>query len=81
MCGIIGSFGPFVPPNWLEASLIHISHRGPDSRGIVRLPNSLAMGAVRLAMTDPHPRSNQPMQDSDSGDILTFNGKSLTIRN
>lgn len=75
MCGIIGSFGPFVPPNWLEASLIHISHRGPDSRGIVRLPNSLAMGAVRLAMTDPHPRSNQPMQDSDSGDILTFNGE------
>jgi asparagine synthase (glutamine-hydrolysing) len=75
MCGIIGAFGPAIPLNWPEASLVCISHRGPDSSGLVKLPNSLTMGAVRLAMTDPHPRSNQPMADSDSGDILTFNGE------
>jgi asparagine synthase (glutamine-hydrolysing) len=33
------------------------------------------MGSTRLAMTDPHPRSNQPMHDSQSGDVLTFNGE------
>ena len=75
MCGIIGAFGPSVPSHWLEASLVHLSHRGPDSSELITLPNSLSMGAVRLAMTDPHPRSNQPMEDPDSGDILTFNGE------
>jgi len=75
MCGILGAFGPSIPPDWIEESLSYISHRGPDSRGTIKLDNTLSMGAVRLAMTDPLPRSNQPMSDPDSGDILTFNGE------
>lgn len=75
MCGIIGAFGPSIPPGWLDASLSFISHRGPDSDGSIKLNNSLSMAAVRLAMTDPLPRSNQPMSDLNSGDILTFNGE------
>ena len=75
MCGILGAFGPAIPPGWLEASLSNISHRGPDSQGTVKLKNTLCMAAVRLAMTDPLPRSNQPMTDPDSGDVLTFNGE------
>lgn len=75
MCGIVGAFGPSIPPDWLEESFSYISRRGPDSRGTVILDNTLSMAAVRLAMTDPLPRSNQPMSDPDSGDILTFNGE------
>ena len=33
------------------------------------------MGATRLAMVDPLPRSNQPMVDKENGDVLAFNGE------
>lgn len=75
MCGIVGAFGPSIPNGWIDSCLLDIAHRGPDSIGKISLDNTLTMAAVRLAMTDPYPRSNQPMQDVETGDILTFNGE------
>jgi asparagine synthase (glutamine-hydrolysing) len=74
MCGIIGVIGKDAN-EYVENNLNLLSKRGPDSQGIVHLSSSFSMGATRLAMTDPHPRSNQPLKDPKSGDIIIFNGE------
>lgn len=73
MCGIIGAFGVGANSFDLSQELIKLKVRGPDSQ-IIRQPYSfLIMGATRLAMTDPHPRSNQPF--SKNGNWIVFNGE------
>lgn len=47
--------------------------RGPDSHQVIEPTVFLKMGASRLAMTDPHPRSNQPY--TKNGDWIVFNGE------
>jgi asparagine synthase (glutamine-hydrolysing) len=74
MCGIVGGFGEKAYSTILNnMNLLH--RRGPDSSGILNLECGLVLGATRLAMTDPHPRSNQPMTDDDSGNVVIFNGE------
>ena len=75
MCGIVGTIESHAHPNWINDSIIAMKHRGPDSSGSLSVSDSIQMGAVRLAMTDPHTRSNQPMFDFDTGNVLTFNGE------
>lgn len=74
MCGIVGGVGlaskEFVNQNYLK-----LNRRGPDSQNEIHLTNGLSFGAARLAMTDPNPRSNQPMVDPESGDLIVFNGE------
>jgi asparagine synthase (glutamine-hydrolysing) len=74
MCGIIGGkgIGSFESA---QNGLRYLQRRGPDSEHLVRLDNGLSFGASRLAMTDPHPRSNQPYIDSNTGNLLVFNGE------
>lgn len=73
MCGIVGSIG--VDSNrFVKYSLPNLRRRGPDSESLIETDFGLSLGATRLAMTDPHPRSNQPMSDPD-GNILVFNGE------
>jgi asparagine synthase (glutamine-hydrolysing) len=74
MCGIVGGIGT----NSLD--VIHkninlLNHRGPDHQAIKTLENGLTLGSTRLAMTDPHPRSNQPMIDLNTGNVILFNGE------
>lgn len=74
MCGILGGIGD----NSFELVSTYINdldHRGPDMRNVLNLENRIALGATRLAMTDPHPRSHQPMIDSENGNVLVFNGE------
>jgi asparagine synthase (glutamine-hydrolysing) len=74
MCGFLG--GKLVGDiDFIEKNLVFLKRRGPDSQGILKLNNGLMFGATRLAMTDPLPRSNQPMRDSQTGDVLVFNGE------
>ena len=73
MCGIAGGIGGNTR-NFLEHNLHLLKNRGPDNQGSIRLKNGLTLGATRLAMTDPHPRSNQPMTDRNSNAIV-FNGE------
>ena len=74
MCGIVGSL--FVPKgaSWVDEQTKHIHLRGPDSQIVKEVNSNLCMGVARLAMTDPHPRSNQPMIDAETGDVISFNG-------
>ncbi len=74
MCGIIGGIGRD-SSQAIAGSLDNLKRRGPDHQAVVKLENGLTMGATRLAMTDPHPRSNQPMIDGSTGNVLVFNGE------
>jgi asparagine synthase (glutamine-hydrolysing) len=78
MCGYICNFS--TEENVKSKSLIRealntISHRGPDSLQIIEVGNKFISGAVRLAMTDPTNRSNQPMISPRDGSVLCFNGE------
>ncbi len=79
MCGIIGGVGDGVK-NYIQSNLYMLKNRGPDSNGSVTFENGLTLGATRLAMTDPHPRSNQPMLDGQTGCALVFNGELYNFR-
>ena len=72
--------GTKVEIEWVREGLSHLSHRGPDSKGIKIASAGLIMGSTRLAMTDPAPRSNQPMVQRDSGNVLVFNGEIYNYR-
>jgi asparagine synthase (glutamine-hydrolysing) len=74
MCGIIGAVGKD-SYSFIINNLDFLKHRGPDSQGVILLNNHLSLAATRLAMTDPDPRSNQPMTDSMNGNALVFNGE------
>ena len=75
MCGIIGVAGKSVSDEEFGKHLEHLTKRGPDSQQMMHVSSECIMGATRLAMVDPLPRSNQPMIDKETGDVLTFNGE------
>lgn len=74
MCGIIGGLGEGCA-DVIGVNLELLQRRGPDDSGLLNFSNGLTMGATRLAMTDPHERSNQPMVDLLSGNAIVFNGE------
>jgi asparagine synthase (glutamine-hydrolysing) len=80
MCGILGGFGKGVDFSALESSLATIFHRGPDNQGFRALPGECFMGVARLAMTDPHPRSNQPLVAHDGRWAISFNGEIFNFK-
>ena len=75
MCGIIGVAGGPFSVEEIEVCLNHLTRRGPDHQQLLHVDKNFFMGATRLAMVDPLPRSNQPMIDRETGDVLTFNGE------
>lgn len=74
MCGIVGGTGTQFPSE-IKKNFHLLNRRGPDSQNLLALENGLILGATRLAMTDPLPRSNQPMENSLTGDVIVFNGE------
>jgi len=74
MCGIVGGIGSKVFET-VQENINLLEKRGPDNQNILTFPNGLVFGATRLAMTDPHPRSNQPMVDEMNGNAIVFNGE------
>lgn len=80
MCGIVGSANTADQGSWVSAQVEKLKRRGPDSQIVKALGENLFMGVARLAMTDPHPRSNQPMLDSKNGNAISFNGEIYNYR-
>jgi asparagine synthase (glutamine-hydrolysing) len=71
VCGVFGIIGEYSPCKAREA-LQRLSHRGRDHCGVIE-KESLFLAHQRLSITDPHPRSHQPM---GRGKILiSFNGE------
>jgi len=74
MCGIAGGVGDGLFQTVYD-NLHLLSRRGPDSQNVKRLNSRLIFASTRLALTDPHPRSNQPMVDIKTGNAIIFNGE------
>lgn len=74
MCGIAGGVGKGMKQH-IDSNLKLLRNRGPDSEKSLLLGENFLFAASRLAMTDPHPRSNQPMQDFKSKNCIVFNGE------
>ena len=74
MCGILGGVGQG-SSEAVNKYIDLLGRRGPDNRSIRTVGNGLTLGSTRLAMTDPLPRSNQPMIDSSTENVIVFNGE------
>jgi asparagine synthase (glutamine-hydrolysing) len=79
MCGIIGAVGS-KSDEFVRSNLNLLRKRGPDSQNSLELDFGLSLGATRLSMTDPDPRSNQPMLDLSNGNVLVFNGEIFNFK-
>ena len=78
MCGIVGFTRDPQQPRERDLAIIGrmlspIAHRGPDERGTY-VGQNLALGHLRLSIVDLI-GGHQPRVDSDSGDVLVFNGE------
>lgn len=71
MCGIFGIIGNYSPEQ-ARSAFATLAHRGRDHSGIVEEPG-LFFAHHRLAITDNHPRSHQPMRRGNL--LLSFNGE------
>jgi len=70
MCGIAGVFQE--PASTTVKQMIeHISHRGPDGHGVMKVPNG-TLGHTRLAILDVE-GGHQPMDFQDTS--IVFNGE------
>lgn len=74
MCGIVGGIGDG-SSEAVNKYIDLLGRRGPDNQTIRTLGNGLTLGSTRLAMTDPLPRSNQPMVEPSTGNMIVFNGE------
>lgn len=79
MCGIIGVIG-HNGYDYINRNIGLLEKRGPDSFGVLQITNKLTLGATRLAMVDPLPRSNQPFTDSQDKNVIVFNGEIYNYR-
>jgi asparagine synthase (glutamine-hydrolysing) len=80
MCGILGVFGLQPDSDWAEEEIVNLVRRGPDHHAVVRINQKTVIGAARLAMTDPLPRSNQPFVREDLNAAISFNGEIYNYR-
>ena len=87
MCGIFGIVahrGP-VPEGVLERGTRSLAHRGPDDSGTILLRDpvseaEIGLGSRRLAILDLSPLGHQPMQDSETGNWIVYNGEIYNFR-
>ena len=74
MCGIAGGIGEGTS-SVVRKFMPLLNRRGPDYQDVITTDYGLTLGAARLAITDPLPRSNQPMIDQSTGNLIIFNGE------
>lgn len=83
MCGINGIFSKNqinINKRLLNMNKA-IAHRGPDVGNVMEvLKDRAALGHRRLSIIDLEARSNQPMKEMESGDIITYNGEIYNYR-
>ena len=88
MCGIAGIVVQrgVVAPDLLERMTNSLAHRGPDDSGTVIVrdespqPVEVGLGNRRLAILDLSPLGHQPMQDSETGNWIAYNGEIYNFR-
>lgn len=76
MCGILFQMQKQnINAKRFEKALDLQSWRGPDGQAVVLPFSNVAIGHVRLAIVDPHARSDQPFYSSCKRFIITYNGE------
>ena len=88
MCGIFGILASngSIPPNILERATESLAHRGPDDGGTIVLHANtsprleIGLGNRRLAILDLSPSGHQPMQDTETGNWIVYNGEIYNFR-
>jgi asparagine synthase (glutamine-hydrolysing) len=89
MCGIAGAVGNLSPSvldvappirsaltTCVERISVALRHRGPDGAGLWAAHSSeVVLGHRRLAVLDLSEAGAQPMVDTESGCVITFNGE------
>src|SRR6185295_19371302 len=75
------------PAALVERMNAALQHRGPDDRGVAKSETrnskfeiQVALGNTRLAIIDLSAAGHQPMQDSDAGLTITYNGEIYNFR-
>lgn len=81
MCGICGFTGEVISrDDTIERMTKVITHRGPDSSGFYKEPDSkITMGFRRLSIIDLD-AGHQPIYNEDKSMVLTFNGEIYNYR-
>jgi asparagine synthase (glutamine-hydrolysing) len=81
MCGIAGIVGSVTPEDVEAVRAMNAiqSYRGPDADGVELYPGAV-LGAVRLAVIDLSPRSEQPMKSHCGRYAMTYNGEIYNYR-
>ncbi len=78
MCGLVGTWlkEPKASPdtNQLRSMINLLKHRGPDHQQVWGAPG-VGLSHARLSILDLNPRSNQPMEDEETGTVIVFNGE------
>lgn len=76
MCGFVAVLGGSLPVDErvAHAGLDLLRHRGPDDSGTWRSDDAW-LGSRRLAILDTSSRGHQPMEDAESGVVVSFNGE------
>lgn len=78
MCGITGILlsdthrAPSEPLLW--EAINHLKHRGPDAQHVFTGPG-LGLAHARLSIIDISEKSDQPMIDEETGNVIVFNGE------
>lgn len=78
MCRIAGIYNPYEKnlDDCITAMRDAMKHGGPDDAGTYLHPElSLALGHRRLSLIDLTSSGHQPMLDTETGNILIFNGE------
>ncbi|HIB85155.1 MAG TPA: N-acetylglutaminylglutamine amidotransferase [Chromatiaceae bacterium] len=76
MCGLTGEFrfdGQRPDAGRLALMTAQLAFRGPDHEALYQ-SGPVALGHRRLAIIDLEERSNQPLLDRDTGNVIVFNG-------
>jgi asparagine synthase (glutamine-hydrolysing) len=74
MCGIFGSVGAPLGAEPMARVLATLRHRGPESNGVVRLPDA-TLAHTRLRIIDLSTAGAQPMANEHGTVWVTFNGE------
>ena len=83
MCGITGKVLQYsaVDSNLLMQMCDQLAHRGPDSSGMwIDSSRQIGLAHRRLAIVDLSPLGHQPMVDTTTECVLTFNGEIYNFR-
>lgn len=81
MCGISGVFSRTEEYHQrVGASIASLAHRGPDFSDTLRVSENVSLAHSRLAIVDLNARSNQPLTDPKTGNVLIFNGEVFNFR-